>query len=184
MVKYFLRQQPDHLIFDPLEEYDVNEFNVYRPDSIIRKGSSVNPSEEMEILIENVIKPAASCGKLKLFAIDEADIPFPAHEELGFNARQMLTLGRHWGPGNTDGICVLYIARRPVNLNTNVVELADYRVFFTLTGRNDLKYMNDIRIHLDDVVTNLPEYHFATHHRRDKDNKDYHIFSPVDIVEK
>lgn len=181
LLKHLLKLQPKHLVVDPLEEYDPKVFKVYRPDSILSEKCPLSPVEEMELLIAELVEPNAKADKLELFAIDEAQLFFPAREQLPFHAQSMVSLGRHWSSTNTDGLTVIYITRRPVELNTTIVELADLRVVYYLTGRNDLKYLSDICAGWDDEVASLPEYHFSVHHRRDSAGKNFHKCLPVPL---
>jgi len=180
-MKHLLSRQPKHLVIDPLEEYDPKQFKVYRPASILDPKCKISPQEEMEVIISEVVESNAKAGKLELFAIDESQLFFPAREQLPFNAKSLVSLGRHWGVHNTDGVTVIYVTRRPVELNTTIVELSDFRVVYYLTGRNDLKYLSDICAGWDDEVVSLPEYHFSVHHHRDSEGKNFHKCKPVPL---
>jgi len=175
--------EPSHLIYDPQGEYDPSEFGrdrVYRPTD--DPNSETSQAEELDLLIRKVVKPMAMKGKLNLFVIDETDLPCPNGERPPFYIRDMISSGRHWSPTGDKGLTVAYVFRRPCEVYTRIIELADYRIIFTLTGRNDRKYLSDLLVGFDDTVFELPEYHFAIHHRRDSEGHDYDKCRPVPLT--
>jgi len=68
-----------------------------------------------------------------------------------------------------------YIARRPTQINTDIVELCDYLFIFQLGGKNDIRYLNELRDGLGDVVLNLSPFHFALVYP----NRTWRVFNPV-----
>lgn len=73
-----------------------------------------------------------------------------------------------------------YIARRPVQLNSDLVEIADYIIAFHLGGKNDIAYLNGLRAGLGDAVQNLPPYHFALINQ----NRTWEICAPIPLDKK
>jgi DNA helicase HerA-like ATPase len=124
----------------------------------------------MEILIERVVKPQAKRGKLKLLLIDEANRFFPAGLRSPYFAGEMIDFNRHWG------LTVVTVCRRPVQINTTLVELSDYQIIFNLTGKNDLDYLDSLCQGFGDKVVDLPNYHFVIRH-----GKSIHLCSPIPL---
>lgn len=58
-------------------------------------------------------------------------------------------------------ITVGYIARRPIQLNQDLTELADYLFIFRLKGNNDLKYLDNLVSGLGDAVSRLADFEFV-----------------------
>ena len=91
---------------------------------------------------------------IKMLIIEEANRVFPNKMRLPFMARELVDLGRHYG------ITIGYITRRPTQLNTDIVELADYMVIFSLKGKNDIQYLEDLRQGLGKEVAHLKKFEY------------------------
>jgi len=52
------------------------------------------------------------------------------------------------------------ICRRPTQLHQDITELADWLFIYRLTGKNDVKYLNEINAGLGDALLELPDFHF------------------------
>jgi len=74
-------------------------------------------------------------------------------------------------------ISFLCIARRPVQLNTDITELAHYIICFNLAGKNDIGYLNDLTDGLGDSVAQLQEYEFIV---AGLPRQNYQKFPPVE----
>jgi DNA helicase HerA-like ATPase len=73
-----------------------------------------------------------------------------------------------------------FIARRPVQLNTDLIELADYIFVFRLTGANDVKYLNNLTRNLGDTVQSLGQYEFVIVNP----DKTYQVYNPLKVDKK
>lgn len=93
----------------------------------------------------------------RMLIIDEANRYCKPRETLPQEIMDMNDWCRH----PMYNLSVGYIARRPVSINSNIIEIADYLIIFQLGGKNDIKYLNDLRAGLGDTVLNLPKYHFV-----------------------
>ena len=124
----------------------------------------------MEILISRVVKPQSKSGKLKLFLVDEANRFFPSPGQLDYFAGEMVDFNRHWH------LTVITVCRRPVQVNTTLIELSDYQIVFNLTGKNDLDYLDSLCSGFSDKVIDLPDYHYALRH-----GKKIHLCSPIKL---
>ena len=146
-------------IYDTLHEYPETPFDCYVP----KNRQSVT---ELEAVIRRVL----ASRRYSLFLIDEtnrfcpskpAPLP-PAVADLNdFRAHYELS--------------VIYIARRPVQLNQDLTELAHYLFIFKLTGKNDIQYLNDLASGLGDAVSTLKPYHFVVVFP----DRTFAVFNPV-----
>lgn len=139
------------------------------------KFHSYPPTDRRNIAeLKNIAALAQKSKQYKLLIIDEANrfcppkpVPLP----------QFIADMNDWCRHPQYNLSVGYLARRPVQLNTDLTEIADYLFIFQLGGKNDIQYLNDLRTGLGDVVQNLKPYHFvlAGPDRR------WLTFSPIDI---
>lgn len=146
LARHILSTAKYHLIYDVLNEYD--GFRRYVP-------TDRYSAEELTACIQKLV-----LVKLKptLFIIDEANRympPKPANLPSG--VAEMNDWSRHFEPPLSWGC----LCRRPVQLHSDIMELAHYLFIFVLKGKNDRFYLDTILPGLGDIVANLPEYHFA-----------------------
>lgn len=160
LAKHLLRGSSNHLVYDPLQEYD--GFRRYVPDDR-------NSIDELTLCIQKLV-----VAKLKpdLFLLDEANRYCPPKPHpLPMGIAELNDWSRHmslsWG-------C---ICRRPVQLHSDLMELAHYLFIFVLKGKNDGMYLDSILPHLSDTVASLPDYHFAVV----AENRSVSIHAPIPI---
>ena len=136
------------LYYDTLHEVPIEaSFHSYQPKN------RQNVSE-----LEAVIALVKANKRYRLLIIDEANRYCPPKPHpLPAGIADMNDWCRH----PQYNLSVGYIARRPVQLNTDLTELADYLFIFQLGGKNDIKYLNDLRNGLGDIVKDLPPFHFV-----------------------
>jgi len=146
LVRALLRSEPAHLVVDPMREHA--GFNRYLPSS---RQYSPESTSEFNLLVSRVI----ASGKVRLLVVDEASRYFPARRPLPEGMAELNDLARHYGLG------LGLVARRPVQLHTDLVELAHYLFVFRLAGRNDLLFCDAVSSGLAAAVRSLPEYHFV-----------------------
>jgi hypothetical protein len=144
LIKAICDSTPNHLIYDPLGEHE--GYRRYTPEDRDSKA-------ELSDMITGIVIPQ----RPSVFIIDEANkyispkpapLPKPGVSDL-------LDFSRHysvaWGCG----------MRRPVQVHSDILELA-YCVFaFQTSGKNDFGYYEDLHVGMGDVVRNLPPFHFA-----------------------
>jgi len=73
------------------------------------------------------------------------------------------------------GLATVYIARRPVQLNQDLTDLANYLFIFRLTGKHDIDYLNDLANGIGDAVAALEPYHYILVNP----DRSYSVLSPV-----
>ena len=165
-VKHVLDSSPDHLIYDPLKEH--RGYNRYTPTN--RDGEI--GKKELDTFIRSVVfegvkvtetnkrqYPTRRVGetwKPDLFVIDEANQYIePKPTRMPGAVRDLVDFGRHFS------ISFGIVARKPVQCNTDLVELSDHVFFFQLPGKNDHAYLESLHSGLGDTVRNLPPHHFV-----------------------
>jgi len=150
------------LYYDTLHEVPPNaSFHSYPPKN------RYNVAE-----LEAVIALLKANKAYRLFIIEEANrFCQPKPKPLPQGVADLNDWCRH----PQYNMSVGYIARRPVQINTDLIELCDYLFIFQLGGKNDVQYLNDLRRGLGDVVLNLPPYHFVIVNP----NRTWEVMSPV-----
>ncbi|TRZ50593.1 MAG: hypothetical protein D4S01_06425 [Dehalococcoidia bacterium] len=148
-------------VYDTLAEFSDEPYDSYVPKN---RGSVAE--------LEQVIRNAMACRRYKLIYIDElnrfcpskpAPLPQAIADINDWRAHYGLVFGG--------------AARRPVQLNQDLTELAHYLFIFKLTGKNDIQYLNDMSEGLGDLVKALAPYHFVVLNP----GRDYQVYSPVPI---
>ena len=131
------------LVWDPLGEVSgVTTYDTYVPEL----------ADETEF--ERVVAYARS-HKYQLLVADEINrLALPKPHPLPPCIRDMVDYSRHWH------LTVAWVARRPVQVHTDLIELADFIVCFRLTGKNDRAYLESLSEGLGDAVFSLPDYHY------------------------
>jgi len=146
-------------IYDTLGEYADEPYDSYRPDDRYSPGE-----------LETVIRAILKSRRYSMVIIDEANRfcpPKPA--PLPQAVADLNDWRAHYG------LSVGFIARRPVQLNQDLTELAHYLFIFNLKGKNDIAYLNDLVAGLGDAVLNIPKYHFIMM----DPGRNYELYSPV-----
>ena len=167
LLKHILKSEPAHLIFDVKHEYQgFNRYVVrYRDDRGI---------PELDALINQVVIPTEH---VKLFAIDEANRYLKPRVPMPPAALNLNDFSRRLPPTNK-ALSFGCIARRPVQLHTDITELAHFMFCFNLRGKNDCEYLNAISAGLGDAVATLAEFHFVIV----SPNRSYLIHPPVPFI--
>jgi len=144
LAKYLLGQAKNSLVYDVLKEYD--GFTRYIP-------TDRNSKEELTVVIQKLVLKKV---KPSLFIVDEANrYAEPKPKPLPLGLAELNDWSRHmflsWG----------MICRRPVQLHTDMVELAHYLFIFVLRGKNDTQYLDSILPDLGATVASLKPFEFA-----------------------
>ena len=152
LARHFARSFTSALIVDPLDEHGDLGRTRYIP-----KNLSYGPASqtEMDRVVKQLVMNGPYVRKVDLWMVDEANRYFPRSKPLPPRVPWLNDSIRH--AGLSWGV----IARRLVQLNTDLVELAHFLFIFRLTGKNDLSYADDIQHGLGDIIRELPPYHFV-----------------------
>jgi len=112
---------------------------------------------ELDQVVNTLVIPLAKQGKIKLFIMDEASQYCPPKpSRLPASIRNLNDNFRHYG-----GMGIVFIARRPAQLNQDITELANNKFFFRLGGRADRQFEEDMEIGLASKIAALPPYHYV-----------------------
>lgn len=128
-VKWFLKDRPNHVIVDPVREFPTEHYNVYRPEST-RGSDAVN---ELDMVLDKL-----DYNNLDWLAIDESNRYVRKGGQLVGPVGDLVDMNRHKG----GGLGIIFVARRPSQIHTDVRELSDYVLAFNLAGRQDLKALD------------------------------------------
>jgi len=136
---------PRHVVFDPMDEYrDEWGYNQFVPQ---QKRSA----EELDLFLDQFVKP--NKGELDMLIVDEANRYHRKGGELQGGIAEIIDYGTsHWNLGAG------FIARRPVQVHTDILELSEYLFIHRLTGKNDLKRLRNVHPELPQAVKDLPQY--------------------------
>ncbi len=147
-------------IYDTLNEFNAEPYDSYSP-----KNRNSIPE------LESIIRPVFNSLRYRLIVIDETNRYCPSKPAPLPQAIADLNDWRaHFNVG------VIYIARRPVQLNQDLTELAHFVICFHLDGVNDVRYLNDLKNGLGDAVSGLKRYHFVVY---DKAESSVTVYNPV-----
>lgn len=161
LAKHILRQEPNHMVYDPIGEY--NEFRNYMPDD------RFDPEESTYFVEEFVLKE-----RPRLVIFDEANAyTSPKPRPLPRGIRHLVDFSRH------EGITFGVIARRPVQLHTDLVELSQFYFVFNLHGRNDITALNNTYVGMGETVRGLEQFHFAIL----EEGRNLTVHEPIPIIE-
>ncbi len=124
--------------------------------------------------LKNIVSLAQKSKQYKMLIIDEANrfcLPKPTP------LPQFIADMNDWCRHPQYNLSVGYLARRPVQLNTDLTEIADYLFIFQLGGKNDIQYLNDLRAGLGDAVQSLKLYHFVVA----RQDRHWEVMAPIAI---
>lgn len=145
------------VVVDPNMEYAAGK-GVY----VFRLKNYGAAAEEVESMIKSML---ANNINVKTLIVDESNVVFDKLTLLPAAKRFVNTL-RHIG---VDLVCV---ARRPVDINITISELARERYIFRVSGVNDIKRLNEIIAGLGDAAANLQGHDYI--YVKD-DSRDYSV---------
>lgn len=159
LAKRLLSLTPKHLVYDVLREY--SGFRRYVP-------SDRNSPDELNDVLYKLVIPR-NCA-LSLLVIDEANrfCP-PKPRPLPLGVAELNDWSRHLG------ISWGVVARRPVQLHGDLVELAHFLFIFGLHGKNDILYLNGLLSGLGDQVAALSPHAFVVV----RDNASFAVHDPL-----
>jgi len=138
---------PRAIVYDTLHEYPDSPFDSYRPQD----RYSIPEYEEF-------VRAVMAGREYKILAIDESN----RYNKSKPNPLPQATADLNdWMRHEQYQLGCIHIARRPVQLNQDITELAEYLVVYNLKGRLDIAYLNGLSDGLGDTVLMLPKYHFV-----------------------
>lgn len=153
------------VVYDVHGEY--KNTNSFRPKF---KQYSKESRAELDEFIRSFLIPNRM--KIDLFVLDEANRYLPNRIPLTAGMLKLNDDSAHLG------LSLICIARRPAQLNTDLVELAHEMFIFKLHGKNDIKYLNDIKQGLGEAVNSLKPFQFIHLNKW----REYKIHEPIKMV--
>ena len=154
--KAILDKEPQHLVIDPNDEYDGYTRYVPRFTDDYEKLTA-----EIKLVIKKLVLPNCwsleqmeKTGKdkpkrLKLLVIDEADLIAPARRNINSMLRNLIVKSRHLR------LDIVFISRRPTDLNAYIMDTSDKLVVFKQVGYNALKTLRALKLDSDKVIKKL-----------------------------
>ncbi len=147
----------NHVVFDvnfSVNKYDWEGFNRFKVTEPLNKDelrkefdTFFNDLEQKEINKRTHLFKDEM--RVDCIVTEEANMVAPSRELPPFSFKFLTNIGRH------TNVTHIILTRRPVQVNTDAVELADYLVLFALSGKNDVGYLNEIKSGLGDAVAEL-----------------------------
>lgn len=154
--KAILDKEQQHLVIDPNDEYDGYTRYVPRFTDDYEKLTS-----EIKLVVKKLVLPNCwsleqleKSGKdkpkrLKLLVIDEADLIAPARTNINSMLRNLIVKSRHLR------LDIVFISRRPTDLNAYIMDTSDKLVVFKQVGYNALKTLRALKLDSDKVIKKL-----------------------------
>lgn len=144
------RYSTSHVCFDVCREHD--SLNQYLPRH--RRGKEGR--QELEQVLTRLITDVERERRPEVVAIEEISRYAPSNGATSEALMELCDLNRHYGVG------LVGVARRPAQVESDLVELADQLVIFNLRGKNDIRRLNNERAGLGDMIVNeVGEYEYA-----------------------
>jgi len=154
--KAILDKEAQHLVIDPNDEYDGYTRYVPRFTDDYEKLTS-----EIKLVVKKLVLPNCwsleqmeKSGKdkpkrLKLLVIDEADLVVPARTNINSMLRNLIVKSRHLR------LDIVFISRRPTDLNAYIMDTSDKLVVFKQVGYNALKTLRALKLDSDKAIKQL-----------------------------
>ena len=153
-IQYVLNQTPGHFIVDMNREHE--GYNRYLPE--YRRGDEAKA--EVDGVTSRIATDNDPARRPSMLVYEEANRYIPNRGSIPEAVGEVVDLGRHYETDVGDGIAVMYVTRRPSQLDTDVIELADYLVVYRVRGKNDKKRLNSEASGLGDKASQLGEYEY------------------------
>lgn len=166
---YLMNNTPsNYACFDPLDEHTDNKANdlVVVPKNKRGKPAKRELEQFLEIVQENR-------REFNYVWIDEVNRYHDKGGKLTGALGELVDFSAHWDTGMGVG----FIARRPVQVHTDIRELSDYMFIFRLPGQRDRKMLNHMSKGLGDTVAELEQYEYVIY----TPGGDYYKQEPVDV---
>ena len=166
LAMHILKQQPRHLVYDPLGEYRRRGFNSYVP------ADPASTREYTEFITEHVLayQPA-------LFVSDECADYLPISQKTLPRAVGELTRkSRHYGIG-----CI-FISQQPVTIHPRIRNLATRWFIFGCAGHNDINLLENIMRGLGRTAQQTDSYNFIVYETQAGGNSKYSLHAPVSLA--
>lgn len=169
-IKHLLSQPAyrRHVVFDPMKEFDPDQFNVYRPDHI---DYDEGGNDELNSFLSRVLDWPAEI-RPRYIVVDEAANFIPGgNKPIGAMVNRVAQHNTHIKPGLT----LITSNRHPTDLDNTIREMYDHMFVFGARGRG-ADALDALVKGLSDEVASTGEYEFV--HVDQQGNS--RVFEPVD----
>lgn len=156
-VQHMLSQEQyrNTLIFDTNQEHANLNLPRYCPRH--RRGDEAR-AELGKVLESYVVTDTEYRGiRPDLVVLEELSRYAPSRGSMADSLGEFIDLARHLDVG------LLGVSRRPAQVDTDTVELADYSVIFRVDGDNDIQKLNRLSSGLGDAAASLEQYHYIVY---------------------
>lgn len=157
----------NHLMYDLTAEHAA--LNRYIPTN--RRGEEAKA--ELNGVVERTVVGNDRDRRPDILALEEVSRFCSPNSPPPEAVYELIDMNRHYGIG------ILGIARRPAQVHTDMVELADNLIIFRLRGKNDRRRLNAEVSGLGDAVVELEEYEFI----HVDASRDYQVVNPVEEMD-
>ena len=169
--RQILKTEPAHLVYDVHHEYVGMNRYLVEHKQVANPGKSRDPAiAELNRVVSQIV---LNTGKIRLFLADEMNRYCPSKYPLPASILRLNDDSRH------EKIAFGVIARRAVQLNTDLLELAHYIFIFRLPGKNDRQYLEGMAEGLGDAVRELTDFSFMIV----SPDRSYTVHPPLEITE-
>jgi len=136
------------LVYDMCREH--GDLQRYIPENRNGEEARVEAGE----VVQRFVTDNERGARPDLLVLEEATRYAPNGGGAPDALMDLVDLARHYDVG------ILAVCRRPANLDTTLVELADNLLVFPVRGKNDKKRLNDEAPGAGDAAADLDPYHF------------------------
>ena len=171
LVKHILSNVRNSFVYDVLKEHSGHNRYLATHRQVKRPVESDPAIVELNKVVNRIV---IGSGQIRLFILEEANRYCRNRYPLPSSILDLNDFQRH------DKIAFGCVSRRPVQLNTDIVELAHYLFIYNLAGKNDIDYLESISEGLGETVRKLPPYHFVLVNQ----DRSYQVHAPVPFGEK
>lgn len=136
-----------------------NNVEIYIPTKIVKGKKIIDRSTEHLDRVMGRFIELAKQGKYDAFILDEASTFLPKDlrtlQNTAPNIVDAIDNHRHYGKKKGEGFSIVYMARRPQSLPTELVETTHYLIVFALEGKNAKDHLRSIHEDFKDILEKL-----------------------------
>lgn len=158
-------QYRNSIVYDVCREHDAETTNRVIPEH--RTGDAAK--EEFDQALRALVTENDRSLRPDLVVGEEMSRYAPNSGSAPESLMDLIDLNRHYGVG------VVGVARRPAKVDTNLTELADNLVIFSIRGKNDYRRLEEEVSGLGDAARSLDPYQYLI---VDK-SRNYEVHAPV-----
>jgi len=136
-----------------------NNVSIYIPYKTLKGKRIIDRSTAHLDRVMGRFIEEAKLGKYDAFILDEASTFLPKNlatlQKEGPNIIDAIDSHRHYGKSKGEGFSIVYMARRPQSLPTELVETSHFLIVFALEGKNAKDHLKAIHSDFGDQLEQL-----------------------------